>query len=156
MSKLATQYLDRIPSEQHSRLDNNISACRQERRGQSRDGNIHLAGFVTYAPFIGLFTTFDAMPFALAAATTAKPTPDDERARWNRLSWAIFAALVLMGTLLIDGPLSVLQTASIVVGLPVLIVLWLGVTAFFLKYNHTGWRTKPSCSKDKEATHESR
>ena len=84
---------------------------------------------------ISMTTTFDAIPFALAATTPVKLTPDDEPACWNRLFWAISPALVLMGMLLIDGPFSILQTASIVVGLPVLIVLWLGVTVFSLKYN---------------------
>ena len=88
---------------------------------------------------ISMATTFDAVSFALAATTTAKITPEDEPARWNRLFWAICLALVPLGILLIDGPLSVLQTASIVVGLPVLIVLWLGVISFFREYHLTGW-----------------
>lgn len=111
---------------------------------------------------ISMATTFDAVSFALAATTTATLTPEDEPTRWNRLFWAICLALVPLGILLIDGPLSVLQTASIVVGLPVLIVLWLGVAAFFNEYHRTGWAPAPidaSCApwttKEKENGHES-
>lgn len=111
---------------------------------------------------ISMATTFDAVSFALAATTTAKLTPEDEPARWNRLFWAICLALVPLGILLIDGPLSVLQTASIVVGLPVLIVLWLGVAAFFREYHLTGWvsdspgnKSLPASAAAKECLHES-
>jgi len=50
--------------------------------------------------------------------------------------------------MLIDGPLSVLQTASIVVGLPVLFVVWIGVASFLKEYRTTGWveaGTDPLC-----------
>ncbi|WP_207261271.1 BCCT family transporter [Desulfovibrio sp. Huiquan2017] len=111
---------------------------------------------------ISMATTFDAVSFALAATTTATLTPEDEPARWNRLFWAICLALVPMGILLIDGPLSVLQTASIVVGLPVLIVLWLGVAAFFNEYRRTGWAPGPAdaacvpwTTNEKEINHKS-
>jgi BCCT family betaine/carnitine transporter len=93
---------------------------------------------------ISMATTFDAVSFALAATTTAKLTPEEEPARWNRLFWALSLALIPTGILLIDGPLSVLQTASIVVGLPVLFVLWLGVASFFREYRRTGWRATPA------------
>ncbi|MDY0276271.1 MAG: BCCT family transporter, partial [Desulfomicrobium sp.] len=88
---------------------------------------------------ISMATTFDAVSFALAATTTLKLTPDEEPARWNRLFWAICLGLVPTGIMLIDGPLSILQTASIVAGLPVLGVIALGVTAFLREYRHTGW-----------------
>ncbi|WP_243547024.1 BCCT family transporter [Pseudodesulfovibrio tunisiensis] len=88
---------------------------------------------------ISMATTFDAVSFALAATTTRKLSPDDEPARWNRLFWALALGLVPTGILLINGPLSVLQTASIVVGLPVLAVVWIGVASFFREYRRTGW-----------------
>jgi len=88
---------------------------------------------------ISMATTFDAVSFALAATTTLKLTPDQEPARWNRLFWALSLGLVPTGIMLIDGPLSVLQTASIVVGLPVLGVVWIGVAAFLKEYRQTGW-----------------
>ncbi|MBG0791338.1 MAG: BCCT family transporter [Desulfovibrionaceae bacterium] len=88
---------------------------------------------------ISMATTFDAVSFALAATTTLKLTPDEEPARWNRLFWAVSLGLVPTGIMLIDGPLSVLQTASIVVGLPVLGVVGVGVAAFLREYRRTGW-----------------
>ncbi len=84
-------------------------------------------------------TTFDAVSFALAATTTRKLSPDEEPARWNRLFWAVSLGMVPTGIMLIDGPLSVLQTASIVVGLPVLGVVWIGVASFLREYKQTGW-----------------
>ncbi|MBI9080232.1 MAG: BCCT family transporter [Pseudodesulfovibrio sp.] len=108
-----------------------------------------IADFIPFAPVyklvfagvtaISMATTFDAVSFALAATTTVKLTPDEEPARWNRLFWAISLGLVPTGIMLIDGPLSVLQTASIVVGLPVLIVVWIGVASFLTEYHRTGW-----------------
>ncbi|MEF3698089.1 BCCT family transporter [Desulfolutivibrio sp.] len=88
---------------------------------------------------ICMATTFDAVSFALAATTTRTLSPDEEPARWNRLFWAISLGLLPTGILFINGPLSVLQTASIVVGLPVLCVLWLGVASFLAEHHRTGW-----------------
>lgn len=88
---------------------------------------------------ISMATTFDAVSFALAATTTLKLTPDEEPARWNRLFWAVSLGMLPTGIMLIDGPLSVLQTASIVVGLPVLGVIMIGVGAFLKEYRQTGW-----------------
>ncbi len=88
---------------------------------------------------ISMATTFDAVSFALAATTTLKLTPEEEPARWNRLFWAISLGMIPTSIMLIDGPLSVLQTASIVVGLPVLGVVWIGVAAFLKEYRQTGW-----------------
>lgn len=88
---------------------------------------------------ISMATTFDAVSFALAATTTLKLTPEEEPARWNRLFWAVSLGLLPTGIMLIDGPLSILQTASIVVGLPVLGVIGIGVAAFIREYRRTGW-----------------
>jgi len=75
-------------------------------------------------------------------------SPEDEPARWNRLFWAISLGLVPTGIMLIDGPLSVLQTASIVVGLPVLGIIIIGVASFLKEYQHTGWVESPCSRKD--------
>jgi len=88
---------------------------------------------------ISMATTFDAVSFALAATTTLQLKCEDEPARWNRLFWAISLGMIPTGIMLIDGPLSVLQTASIVVGLPVLGVIWIGVASFLKEYKQTGW-----------------
>jgi len=98
---------------------------------------------------ISMATTFDAVSFALAATTTRKLCPEDEPARWNRLFWALMLGLLPTGIMLIDGPLSVLQTASIVVGLPVLGVVWIGVASFFKEYFRSGWveaEDQPGCA----------
>lgn len=98
---------------------------------------------------ISMATTFDAVSFALAATTSLKLSPDEEPARWNRLFWAFTLGLMPTGIMLIDGPLSVLQTASIVVGLPVLVIVWIGVVSFLKEYHLTGWveaEMQPLCT----------
>ncbi len=97
-----------------------------------------------FAIICGVFmaTTFDAVTFALSATTTRRMTPEDEPAKWNRLFWALALGLLPLGILLIDGPLSILQTASIVVGLPVMVIVCMGISSFLKEMGRTGWIAK--------------
>ncbi|MFA9394548.1 MAG: BCCT family transporter [Halodesulfovibrio sp.] len=116
-----------------------------------------IADFLPFASFyktmfalvtaISMATTFDAVSFALAATTTTMLKPDQEPARWNRLFWAVSLSILPIGIMLIDGPLSVLQTASIVVGLPVLGIVALGLASFFKEYCAEGWTPSRSSSR---------
>ncbi|CAG36451.1 BCCT family transporter [Desulfotalea psychrophila] len=112
---------------------------------------MQIADFLPWAPLykllyalvmaISMATTLDAVSFALSASTTKQLQPDEEPAHWNRLFWAIVLGFIPTGMLFIDGPLSILQTASIVVGLPVLFIIWLGVYSFLKDYLRDGWLT---------------
>jgi BCCT family betaine/carnitine transporter len=66
-------------------------------------------------------TTYDSASYTLASSATRRLLAGDDPARWHRVFWAIaLAALPL--TLLFIGGLKVLQTAALVVSLPILIV----------------------------------
>ncbi|SIO29026.1 BCCT family transporter [Halodesulfovibrio marinisediminis] len=133
----------------HLQLTNQLDVVEMVKSVKGATVIMQIADFLPMAPLyklifatvtaISMATTFDAVSFALAATTTKELTPDEEPARWNRLFWALSLGLVPAGILLINGPLSVLQTASIVVGLPVLGVVWVGVISFFKEYQRTGW-----------------
>ena len=59
--------------------------------------------------------------YTLAAATTRRLAAGDDPPRWHRLFWA-FALTVLPLTLMLIGGLRVMQTAVLVVSLPILVV----------------------------------
>ncbi|KUJ84590.1 MULTISPECIES: BCCT family transporter [Microbulbifer] len=64
-------------------------------------------------------TTFDSISYILAAVVQKEV--DEEPARWNRLFWA-FALSIMPVTLMFLGGLETLQTASVIGGVPLLIV----------------------------------
>ena len=65
-------------------------------------------------------TTYDSASYILASSATRKLTAGQDPARWHRIFWAI-ALGVLPLTLMFIGDLKVLQTASLVASLPVLV-----------------------------------
>lgn len=67
-------------------------------------------------------TTFDSISYILASVVQHEV--DDEPHRWNRLFWA-FALCFMPAALMFLGGLSTLQTASIVAGAPLLIIMTL-------------------------------
>ena len=86
--------------------------------------------FVVLAFIFGA-TTLDSSAFTLASvATEEQEDAKTEPARWHRLFWAIILAVVSLSLMYLGG-LKPLQTASIVVGLPLMGVLVLMVMAFF-------------------------
>ncbi|SDI95143.1 betaine/carnitine transporter, BCCT family [Ferrimonas sediminum] len=95
----------------------------------------------TFSLVCGIFlaTTYDAVSYALSATTTAHLTPDQEPARWNRLFWAFVLSLLPLGIMVVNGPLEVLQTATIVSGLPIMGVVTLGIVSFVKEVKATGW-----------------
>jgi len=58
----------------------------------------------------------------LAATASENLKPDAQPARWHRLVWAFVLAGTALSLMFIGG-LSVLQTASILVGFPLLFVM---------------------------------
>jgi len=87
-------------------------------------GSLPLPKFITtiftLTAIIFLSTTFDSSSYSLAAVTQSKVVNDPEK--WNRLFWA-FALAILPVALMLIGGLKALQTASIIVALPIILVM---------------------------------
>ena len=65
-------------------------------------------------------TTFDSISYILASVVQVEV--DDEPHRWNRLFWA-FTLCLLPAILMFLGDLATLQTASIIAGAPLIVIL---------------------------------
>jgi BCCT family betaine/carnitine transporter len=76
--------------------------------------------FVVMA-FIFVATTYDSASYAIAASATRQLPPGSHPARWHRLFWA-FALAILPLTLMIVGGLKAIQSAVLVVSLPLLVI----------------------------------
>jgi len=70
---------------------------------------------------IFMATTYDSASYTLASCATRRLPTDRHPARWNRVFWALSLGLVPI-TLLILGGLRSLQTAAVVVSLPLIVV----------------------------------
>ncbi|NIM69701.1 MAG: BCCT family transporter [Xanthomonadales bacterium] len=66
-------------------------------------------------------TTYDSASYILASSATANLPAGDDPERWHRVFWAL-ALAVLPLTLLFIGGLKVVQTATLVVSLPLLLI----------------------------------
>ena len=87
-----------------------------------------IAGVFFVLSFIFVATSLDSAAFTMARSIK-NIAADEQPARWHRLVWAF----VLSGTalsLMFLGGLEILQTASIIVGCPLLIVMLLMVRSF--------------------------
>ncbi|WP_252467412.1 BCCT family transporter [Microbulbifer okhotskensis] len=85
-------------------------------------------------------TTFDSISYILAAVVQKEM--DEEPARWNRLFWA-FALSVMPITLMFLGGLDTLQTASVIGGVPLLVVALL-LCISIVKAAHYDLRYQPT------------
>ncbi len=79
--------------------------------------------------FVFLATTIDSSAYVLASVCTKTLSGNEQPPRWHRLLWAIVCMAVSVGLMLVDelsggktGSLEALQTASIVAGLPLIVV----------------------------------
>ena len=89
-----------------------------------------LVVFIVLAFIFGA-TTLDSSAFTLASvATEEQDDANTEPARWHRLFWAFILAAVSLALMYLGG-LKPLQTASIVVGLPLMVILVIMVISFF-------------------------
>lgn len=81
-----------------------------------------------------LATTFDSAAYVMACATTKELGEGQEPERSNRLFWC-FAIAILPLTLMFLGGLKSMQTASVLVGLPVMgiLVLMMITTSKYIK-----------------------
>lgn len=77
-----------------------------------------------------LATTFDSGSYILAGAT--QTSVEDEPYRWNRLFWAFALSLLPFSLLLISGDetLNLLQTASIIAGVPLILIFIMLMISF--------------------------
>jgi len=66
-------------------------------------------------------TTYDSASYILAASATRKLAADEEPVRWHRLFWAV-ALAVLPLTLMFLGGLKIIQSATLIVSLPLVVV----------------------------------
>jgi len=83
-------------------------------------GRLALGAF-SLVTLIFLATTYDSASYTLASSATRRLPIGGHPARWHRLFWA-FALGILPVALMFIGGLKALQTASLVVSLPLLIV----------------------------------
>ena len=74
----------------------------------------------TVLAVVFLSTTFDSISYILASVV--QKTVDDEPMRWNRLFWAGALSFLPVTLLVTSGDLQTLQTASIVAGVPLIII----------------------------------
>lgn len=97
--------------------------------GQLPFGKITTALFVITA-LIYLATTFDSGSYILAGTTQSEV--EDEPYRWNRLFWAFALSVLPFSLMLISGEdsLSLLQTASIVAGAPLIVIFAMLMISF--------------------------
>lgn len=79
-----------------------------------------VVGVFTFLATIFAATTFDSISYILASVVQVEV--DDEPHRWSRLFWA-FTLCLLPAILMFYGDLQTLQTASIVAGAPLMIIL---------------------------------
>ncbi len=70
---------------------------------------------------IFMATTYDSASYTLASCATRRLPADSHPARWHRVFWALSLGLVPI-TLLLLGGLKSLQTAAVVVSLPLIVV----------------------------------
>ena len=96
------------------------------------------AWWIAYAPFVGLFVTrisrgrtirqvilgmtlHDSASYILASSATLRLEAGDDPPRWHRLFWAITLTILPLALMFIGG-YEVLQTAVLVVSLPILVI----------------------------------
>jgi BCCT family betaine/carnitine transporter len=83
-------------------------------------GGLAIAAFCLVS-IVFTATTYDSASYTLASSATRRLLAGEDPARWHRVFWAV-ALAVLPLTLMFIGGLKVLQTAALVVSLPILIV----------------------------------
>lgn len=97
-----------------------------------------------------LATTFDSGSYILAGAT--QTSVEDEPYRWNRLFWAFALSLLPFSLLLISGDdaLNLLQTASIVAGVPLILIFIMLMISFMKTLSNDRIKLEERSRKYKE------
>ncbi len=92
-------------------------------------------GLIAVISIVFMSTTFDSASYVLAAVSQKQLRQDEDPLRWLRLLWAFSLALVPVGFMLMNSPLQVLQTVSIVAALPVSIIVIITAVSFVKMVN---------------------
>lgn len=85
----------------------------------------------TLGAMIFASTTFDSISYIIASCTTKNLDEGQEPAKWNRLFWALLLAFIPSIFILIDGPIHIIQSSSIITVIPGIVVLLLLTSSFF-------------------------
>ena len=95
--------------------------------------------FITLA-IIFAATTLDSASYILASVATREQAEAREPARWHRCFWAVMLSFVSLSLMFVGGTesLKAVQSASLIVALPLIVVLVLMTLSFFkwLKQDH--------------------
>jgi betaine/carnitine transporter, BCCT family len=79
--------------------------------------------------FIFVATSLDSAAFTLSATASKNLPVDGQPPRWHRLTWAFVLGFVALSLMYIGG-IEILQTASVIVGVPLLIVMIIAIVSF--------------------------
>ncbi|MGK7377023.1 BCCT family transporter [Planococcus sp. 1R117A] len=88
--------------------------------------------FFAVLAFIFLATSLDSATYILSAIATKELIGEQEPARWHRMLWGAVLAILAVSLLMIGG-LEVIQTSSVIVSVPV-IILYLLLTLSLLRW----------------------
>ncbi|MCH6264945.1 BCCT family transporter [Neobacillus citreus] len=88
--------------------------------------------FFVVLGFIFLATSLDSATYILSAIATKELVGEQEPARWHRLLWGGILAIMAVALLMIGG-LKVIQTSSVIVSVPV-IIIYLLLTVSLLRW----------------------
>lgn len=77
--------------------------------------------FFVVLGFIFLATSLDSATYILSAIATKELKDQQEPARWHRLLWGAILAIMAVALLMVGG-LKVIQTSSVIVSVPVIII----------------------------------
>lgn len=88
--------------------------------------------FFAILGFIFLATSLDSATYILSAIATKELVGDQEPARWHRMLWGAVLAVLAISLLMIGG-LEVIQTSSVIVSVPV-ILLYLLLTVSLVRW----------------------
>jgi BCCT family betaine/carnitine transporter len=88
-----------------------------------------IVGVVGVLCIIFAATSYDSASYIIAA-NTQKRLENGEPVRWLRLLWAFALALIPMGFILLNAPLRTLQTATLVLSIPVAFIVLCSALSF--------------------------
>ena len=105
-------------------------------------GGLPISGIITVVFFVLSFifvaTSLDSAAFTLASTASLDLPNDGQPARWHRLVWAFVLAGTALSLMYLGG-LKILQTASILVGFPLLFVMMAMVRSLLIDLkDHVG------------------
>ena len=83
--------------------------------------SLAMVGFLVVAAIL-MATTYDSASYTLASVASRNIRAGEDPARWNRLFWAIAIGVPPAALLFVEGGVKVVQSATVVVSLPLLAI----------------------------------